>query len=376
MSTPPEIPTAPASYGDELADLGRAAGLDRVGVTSADPLDRARVALDDRKQQGLSAGMQFTYRNPGRSTEPRRTLPTARSLVVGALAYATGTEETSATAAKVAWYAVDDHYARLRDALGAIAGRLRDDGWEARVLVDDNALVDREVAWRAGIGWFGKNANLLVPGHGSWFVLGSVLTDAVLPVAEHPEPDGCGACSRCLDRCPTGAIVAPGVVDARRCLAWLVQADGVFPIEHRVALGDRIYGCDDCQLVCPVNIRHAPPAGSTSGSTTGRWVDLLELLAATDEELLARHGRWYIPRRDPRYLRRNALIALGNVADAGEPSVAAVIQIYLGHDDRILRAQAVWTARRLGLDRLLEADLVDASDPEVRAELEAVVVAR
>src|SRR6185295_8008395 len=102
---------------------------------------------------------------------------------------------------------------------------------------DDNSLVDREAAYLAGLGWYGKNANLLLPGQGSWFVLGSVVTDAPLPVAAAPATDGCGGCRRCLDGCPTGAIVAPGVVDARRCLAWLEQRPGPFPVEFRAALG-------------------------------------------------------------------------------------------------------------------------------------------
>ena len=153
----------------------------------------------------------------------------------------------------VARYASDDHYGPLRHALGVIAERLQRDGWQARVIADDNALVDREAARRAGLGWYGKNTNLLLPGLGSWFVLGSVVTDAPLPPAVELVADGCGACRRCLPACPTGALVAPGVLDARRCLAWLVQAPGVFPLEYRAALGDRLYGCDDCQEVCPEN---------------------------------------------------------------------------------------------------------------------------
>ncbi len=205
------------------------------------------------------------------------------------------------------------------------------------MVVDDNALVDRAAAQRAGLGWFGKNSLLLLPDAGSWFVLGSVVTDAPLrstpPTADTPvaHAEGCGTCSRCLTACPTGALVAPGVVDARRCLAWLVQAPGSFPDEFREALGDRIYGCDECQQVCPINKvadrrDPPPPPGATvlSGSSEARsadgpLVDLLELLEAADEELLVAHGRWYIAERDPRYLRRNALVALGNIGDGGRP---------------------------------------------------------
>src|SRR5439155_14350310 len=123
---------------------------------------------------------------------------------------------------RVVGYSWRDEYEPLRAALGSVAERLVEDGFRARVLADDNALVDREAAYRAGLGWYGKNTNLLLPGRGSWFVLGSVVTDAVLPIAV-PIADGCGSCTRCLPACPTGALVAPGVLDARRCLAHLLQ---------------------------------------------------------------------------------------------------------------------------------------------------------
>src|SRR5207237_9752457 len=151
----------------------------------------------------------------------------------------------------VARDARSDHYGALRAASGVLADELRAEGWKARVLCDDNALVDREAAFRAGLGWYGKNTNLLLPGRGSWFVLGSVVTDAPLEASATPVADGCGSCQRCLPACPTGALVAPGVLDARRCLAHLVQAPGSFPVELRAALGDRLYGCDDCQDACP-----------------------------------------------------------------------------------------------------------------------------
>ena len=132
------------------------------------------------------------------------------------------------------------------------------------MVADDNALVDREAAVRAGLGWYGKNSNVLLPGAGSWFVLGTVITDAPLPSSSRLS-DGCGPCRRCLDGCPTGAIVAPGVVDARRCLAWLVQAPGSIPEDFRPAIGDRMYGCDDCQEVCPPNRAQIQSDASAEG---------------------------------------------------------------------------------------------------------------
>ena len=365
---------------DELKALGRAEGLDAVGIAPADPLRRARTALEERKAAGLHAGMAFTYKNPARSTTPAGLVRDARAIVVGARRYATDPPPpaTSGPQGRVARYAWTDRYAPLRDALWTMARVLRRAGWRAVVFADDNSLVDREAAYLAGLGWYGKNANLLLPGQGSWFVLGSVVTDAPLPPERSPMADGCGSCRRCLDGCPTGAIIAPGVVDANRCLAWLVQRPGPFPAEHRAALHDRIYGCDDCQEVCPPNRRLDPAAshGTTAPGTRAAGQvrlsrpgsDLLGLLAADDATLLARHGRWYIADRDPRWLRRNALVALGNVGHGRDEPVAATLRTYLGHPDPVLRAHAAWAAGRLGRPDL--ASLVaDDPDPEVRAEL-------
>jgi epoxyqueuosine reductase len=139
--------------------------------------------------------------------------------------------------------------------------------------------------------------------------------------------------------------VAPGVVDARRCLAWLVQAEGPFPLEHRVALGDRIYGCDDCQEVCPPSRRGPEGASAPDGPST--WVDLLDLIDTSDEEVMARHGRWYVPRRDPRYIRRNAVIALGNAADPGDERVSSRLRTLADGADEMIAEHATWALGRL-----------------------------
>jgi epoxyqueuosine reductase len=128
-------------------------------------------------------------------------------------------------------------------------------------------------------------------------------------------------------------------------LSWLLQAPGDFPLEHRVALGDRLYGCDDCQEVCPPNRRQPAPSQAVDGST----VAVLDLLDATDAELLERHGRWYLPDRDPDHLRRNALVVLGNVGDAADERTVATVQRYLDHPRAMLRSHAGWAAERLGV---------------------------
>ncbi len=365
-------PVCPAAH-DVLA-LARSAGLDAAGIAPATPLLRARRAIEERKAAGLDAGMQFTFRNPERSTDPARAVAGAAAVVVGARRYLLAEPADRVTAgtagprggrpsASVARYAWIDHYAPLRDSLRVVARSLRSQGWKAVVFADDNSIVDREIAWSAGIGWFGKNANLLVPGAGSWFVLGCVITDAPLETNRAVVPDGCGGCRRCLDGCPTGAIVEPGVIDAGRCLAWLLQKPGIFPLHARAALGDRIYGCDDCQEVCPPNARFGR-ARDAVAPVVDR-LDVLDLLDLDDEGLLGLVGRWYIHRREPRWVRRNALIVLGNTGDGHDPRTVEVVRRHLAHPDPMLRAHATWAARRLGRDDLLPA--VD-DDPAVLAE--------
>ena len=332
---------------EALKAFARDAGLDAVGIAPADAFTSTRHDLEARKAAGLSAGMQFTYRNPAASTDPGRALPGAQAIVVGAVAYVPNGDAPPTgrgPLGRVAAYARDDHYASLRSALNQVAARLKEAGWRARVLVDDNALVDREAARRAGLGWYGKSSNILLSGRGSWFVLGSVLTTAPLVPDDADVADGCGACRRCLDACPTGAIIAPGIVDARRCLSWLLQQPGSFPIEHRAALGERIYGCDDCQEVCPPNRRTAASPKATGASS---WVPLLDMLSASDDELLERHGAWYIAKRDPRWLRRNAIVALGNTAAAGDATTVAALERHRAGDDEVLAEHAAWALERI-----------------------------
>lgn len=366
---------------EKLRAIGLHHGLDAFGVASAEPFVSTRRDLEARRKEGLHATMHFTYGNPQRATTPTMALEGARSLIVGARSYRRGDPpEPEGATGRVARYVRCDDYGELRSALKAIKEHLEAGGWRARVLCDDNGLVDREAAYRAGLGWYGKNANLLMPGRGSWFVLGSVVTDADLPVARERVGDGCGGCARCIEGCPTDAIVAPGVVDARRCLAWLLQAEGVFPVQWRGALGGRIYGCDDCQEVCPVNKRsdrdeqaHRDEAGHLdlhrASSSDTAWVDLVEMLEASDDELLDRFGAWYIPRRQARHLRRNALVALGNVGDGGDPRVRRALSRALVDADALVRGHAVWAASRLGRGDLIELHLADERDPIVIEEL-------
>lgn len=349
----PELsPGEAGQYSEAVLAIGRQAGLHRVGIAPASKMSRAYVALTSRKLTGLSDTMQFTFRNPERSADPSASVKDARSLVVGAFSYASPTPQPpDHLSARVARYAWSDYYEHLRDGLGAVAKYLRNDGWRAVVFADDNSLVDRESAYLAGLGWFGKNANVLIRGAGSFFVLGSVITDAPLVTNKHIVGDGCGGCRRCLDICPTRAIVEPGVVDARKCLAWLLQKPGVFDWRYRQALGDRIYGCDECQEACPPTMRSG--LGQALPDDAKPWVSVLLLLTADEDTLLDVVDPWYIADRNPDWVRRNALIVLGNIGDSHSAEVRDVLEIYLEHPDPMLRAHAVWAAARMSLGHMI-----------------------
>ena len=346
------------------------AGLSSVGVCRADPFGGTRRALAGAVESGRHAGMRFTFADPETATDVRLTYPWARSLVVGSWSYlpaAGAPGKAVAGSGRVGRFATEDHYRRLRRGLDAVADVLRDAGKLAEILVDDNRLVDRAAAVRAGIGWWGKNTMVLAPGFGPWALLGSVVTDADLE-PDAPMRRDCGTCSACLPACPTGALIAPGVLDARRCLAHISQAPGMVPAPFRQAMGDRVYGCDDCLEACPPGGRLA----IASRDPRGR-LDLLEILATDNASLLARFSHFYIPRRQPRYLRRNALIALGN---SGGPGATAVAAGYLGHPDWLLRAHAAWTLGALGgplAKAALQAGARTERDPVVVGEIEAAV---
>jgi epoxyqueuosine reductase len=316
--------------------------------------------------------MQFTYRNPARSTDPQSAVADAKAMIVGAYSYASPLPDPqSHSSARVARYAWTEYYESLKVGLFAMRDVLRADGFKAVVFADDNSMVDREAAYLAGLGWFGKNANVLIEGAGSFFVLGSVITTAPLVINDKPVADGCGACRRCIDACPTGAIIEPGTVDASKCLAWLIQKPGIFDRRYREALGDRMYGCDDCQEVCPPTIRLS--LSKPLREDARPWINVLELLDMDDETLLARVDQWYIAERNPDWVRRNALLVLGNIGEGTDARVVSAIARFIEHPDPMLRAHAVWSAARLNLFSLIP---MHDTAPLVVDELQNLPLAR
>lgn len=316
-------------------------GLDVIGVTTAEPFPKVEADIWERKATNKSGSLGFTFSDPTTAANPRASFPWAESLIVGGRSYlpAGGRATAHPGEGRVARVAVEDSYTPLRYALRRVADLLEAEGFQAEVLVDDNRLVDRAAAVRAGLGWWGKNTMVLTPGYGPWLLFGSVITDASLP-NDAPGRRDCGSCSACLPACPTGALIAPGILDARLCLAAWAQTSGVVPEPIRDAMGNRLYGCDDCLEACPPGHRLLARATRVRGT-----VDLREVLTAADSVLLERFGHWFIPDRDADIIRRNALIAAGN---SGESSLAAIVATYTAHPDPVLAEHASWALAKIG----------------------------
>jgi epoxyqueuosine reductase len=358
-----------------LRQIALDAGAAGFGVTTAEEFDGVADTLKDRVTTGLAGRTRFTYKDPERAADVGVSFPWANSIVALSWAYLPEAGSPGAGAAgegRVARFATKDHYTGLRHVAGTLRRELAGVGHRAEVLIDDDRLVDRAAAVRAGVVWWGKSSMALDPKHGPWLLLGSVVTDAVLE-PDHPMLRDCGTCDACIPACPTGAIIAPGVLDANRCLAHWLQTAGVFPEALRIPLGDRVYGCDDCLDACPPGHKQL----SRGLSIQGR-VDLVGLLTTDDEALLGRFDHFYLPGRRPRILRRNAIIALGNSwhdrPDGDEKSKAIdLLGSYLSHSEEVLRIHAAWALGRIGGDESeqhLRARQVNEPVTEVLAEIE------
>ena len=313
-------------------------GFDAIGVARAEAYEATERHIRERRDRGLFGEMRFTMAIPEVSCHPEALLPDARSVISVAHCYWRPEAPLEAGEGRLARYTWDEAYADLRERLDELGRRL---GGAYRVLVDANQHVDREAAARSGVGFYGKNTMVITRHHGSFVVLGTLVTDVELEAT--PALDaGCGECRLCIDACPTHALDEPGTLDATRCLSYSTQAPGAIPEAHRTALGAQVYGCDICQDVCPWN-RGTAKRRARLPETADGHIDLLRWLAA-DEELVAEHERLYVPRKDPRLLRRNALVALGNVG--GAEHLPAVEALAAG-DDALLAEHATWALERM-----------------------------
>jgi epoxyqueuosine reductase len=323
----------------EVIRLGERLGLDVAGVTRAEAYTATEEHIRDRRARGLFAGMKFTMARPEQSCHPESLLPGARSVVSAAHCYWEPEAPLREGHGRLARYTWDDAYVAVRDKLDELGRAL---GGTYRVLVDANQHVDREAAARSGVGFYGKNTMLITRRHGSWVVIGTLVTDVELEPTAPVDP-GCGTCTLCVDACPTGALDEPGTLDATKCLSYWTQAPTGIPERYRAALGAQVYGCDICQDVCPWNRGVQKRRGGLPESAAGQ-IDLVAWLEADGRALVDELARLYVPRNDERWLRRNALVALGNVGGAEhEP----LLERFAAHDDEVLRDHARWALGRV-----------------------------
>jgi epoxyqueuosine reductase len=325
----------------ELQAIALDLGLDVIGAAPAEPYAATERHIRERRERGLFADMRFTMARPEESCHPEKLLPGARTVISAALCYWLPEPERPAGHGRLPRYTWLDGYAVLREKLDDLGRRL---GGSYRVLVDANQHVDREAAARSGVGFYGKNTLLITRRHGSWVVLGTLVTDVDVETSPPLDLD-CGDCRLCIDACPTGALDEPGTLDATRCLSYWTQAPAPPPAEYREHLGAQVYGCDICQDVCPWNRGvEKRRAGEPLPPDAAPHVSLVDWLRSDPDELRRRFERLYVPRNDGRRLRLNALVAAGNVGgDEERRGVTAL----LDDADETTREIAAWALERL-----------------------------
>ena len=338
---------------EALRTRALALGFDGCRITTADP-PASGPRLLEAITEGRHADMAWLARNADKRVDPQRVLPGARSILTVAASYAvpdggTRPHPAAGPVGEVARYARHaDYHDVLATPLRALAEWMDGQGGPGtRSLwyVDTGPVLERDLAQRAGLGFVGRHTGLVSRGLGNWFLIAEILTTLDLE-PDPPEPNRCGRCTRCLEACPTGALPAPFTLDARRCLSYLtIEHRGPIPEEFRVAMGARIFGCDDCLAACPWNrfaragallrAHHRPDLDQPS---------LLELLALDDDGFRERFRRTPLWRTKRRGLRRNVCVALGNVGDAGAEDA---LRAAAGDPEPVVDEAARWALDRL-----------------------------
>jgi epoxyqueuosine reductase len=364
----------------ELTRLAKAhayaLGFDLAGVAALGPADTA-PAFDDWIAAGHAGTMDYLARGAEKRRDSRLPRPGTTHALVVALDY--GGKEPSGPVAR---YARGDDYHEVMEArLRELHARLEREAGRTiagKPYVDTGPILERDLARRAGLGWFGKNTNLLNPGLGSFFFLGALVLDAEL-VPDRPfAADRCGTCTRCIDACPTGAIVAPRTLDATKCISYLtIELKDEIPLELREKIDALLYGCDICQEVCPYNVKFSQalqvPEFAPRDFLAGKDARTLarELLEMTQEDFSAAFRASPMKRAKLRGLKRNAAVVLGNVGwEDDVPALAAA----LSDVEPLVRVHAAWALGRIGsaaAAATLRARLSAEEDAAVRAELAA-----
>jgi epoxyqueuosine reductase len=360
----------------EIERIAAACELSIVGITDAEPFEDVERYLVEHVERGHMRGMDwFTTQRARESSDPRALHPTARSIISVAVPYWSGCVEPpddGVLRGRIARYAWgrDYHKTLKRRMTGFVAHLEAAIGREidARTLVDTARIVDRAVAARAGTGWYGKNTLVIVPGHGSWVMLGEVITDLELPV-DVPLTKDCGRCGICLDRCPTGAIIEPYRIDSPRCISYLtIEERGAIPHELRPLMANHVFGCDVCQDVCPYTraARVMEDQDFAPRTIDNVFPSLAFLATMSVDEFRSVYSGTPVTRAKRSGIARNAAVALGNSAD--ERAEPLLCQMLLDHDEPLARGHAAGALRRL-----IDGEAVPTLERALRIETDAYV---
>jgi epoxyqueuosine reductase len=361
----------------ELIEYAKSIGVDKIGFTTSAPYHELKNRL--RRQQELGYQSGFEESDIELRTEPLKLLDNAESIISIALAYPSRMQdapqgkkgERRGIFCRASW-GIDYHTA-VRERLQKLEAWLVERVPEVKVqsMVDTGELVDRAVAERAGIGWSGKNCSIITPEFGSYVYLGEMLTN--IPFApDTPLEDGCGDCNLCMDVCPTGAIVAPGQLNAQRCIAFLTQTKGFLPDEFRAKIGNRLYGCDTCQTVCPKNKGKLNWIHDEFIPDPEIAKPLLQpLLSISNKEFKEKFGHVSGSWRGKKPIQRNAILALAHFKE--EAAMSDLIQVLQKDERPVIRGTAAWAIGKIGADNaqdiLMQAKQKE-QDIEVLAEIE------
>ncbi len=361
------------SSATSIRSRARELGFEKVGVARVGEAPHGEF-LERWLGDEFHGEMSYMARDPGRRRDPALYLPGARSVVVVAKNYQSpGRHSEDPRAGRISRYAWgDDYHEVLGGKLHELRRHLESLGGRARVCVDTGAVLEKPWAQAAGLGWQGKHSNLISRDLGSWLFLGELVTDLDLePDAPYPR-DFCGSCTRCIDLCPTRAIVAPYVVDSRRCISYLtIEHRGPIPRELRPLMGNLVFGCDICQDVCPWNkFARVAPQPEFRARDGNLAPSLIGLMGLTREEFARRFKDSPVKRAKYPGFLRNVAIALGN---SGDPAAVPALEKALVHEEPLVRAHAAWALGRLGAREALRARRPIETDPEVRAEIEAAL---
>jgi len=341
---------------DQIAAWGRSLGFQQLGVSDTH-LEKHEGHLQEWLNRGFHGEMSYMRRHGTSRSRPAELVPGTVRVISARMDYLPA-PVTNATEllkqperALISRYALGrDYHKLMRRRLQRLASLIEAEvgTFGYRVFVDSAPVLEKALAEKAGLGWIGKHSNLLHRQAGSWFFLGEIYTDLPLPLSV-PERNHCGDCTRCMDFCPTGAIVAPYQVDARRCISYLtIELRGAIPVELRPLIGNRIFGCDDCQLVCPWN-RFAKFSGEHDFTPRAGLdaAELVTLFAWTEEDFLRHTEGSAIRRIGYACWLRNIAVALGNAPPG--PDVIGALESRRGHDSELVREHVLWALRKLGV---------------------------